>query len=131
MRQIRITWSSQTGVKKMELVAVIKALADDTRIRILNLLQESELCVGEIERLLNLSQSNVSRHLARLKSANVIICEKRGQRVHYRLNKGIFKKYPFIQQIIDAELNKIEQCIGDIKKLREYQQEGSLICSSI
>jgi len=115
----------------MELVTVIKALADDTRIRILNLLQENELCVGEIERLLNLSQSNVSRHLARLKNVNVIVCEKRGQRVHYRLNEGIFKKYPFIQQIIDAELDKIEQCIGDIRKLQEYQQEGGLICSSI
>jgi ArsR family transcriptional regulator len=63
----------------MELIQILKALSDKTRLRILNLLMQSELCVGEIEYLLNINQSNTSRHLSSLKNATLITYEKKAQ----------------------------------------------------
>lgn len=56
----------------MDLMQILKALADDTRLRILNILQEEELCVCEIETILNISQSNASRHLNKLINAKIL-----------------------------------------------------------
>ncbi|GBG55911.1 transcriptional regulator [Sporomusaceae bacterium FL31] len=47
----------------MEIINVLKALSDETRIKILNLLRIMPLCVCEIEDILGISQSNASRHL--------------------------------------------------------------------
>ena len=55
-----------------ELVKILKALADENRIRILEVIREGKTCVCVIERELKMTQSNVSRHLAKLKNAGVI-----------------------------------------------------------
>ena len=60
-----------------EIVYILKALADENRIRILNLLRNNELCVCDIEATLDIKQSNVSRHLNKLKMAGIIVSEKK------------------------------------------------------
>ena len=55
-----------------DLLVAIKALADETRLRIFTLLTRQELCVCEIEDMLNLSQSLVSNHLAVLRQAGLV-----------------------------------------------------------
>jgi ArsR family transcriptional regulator len=55
-----------------DLLAALKALADETRLRIFILLTRQELCVCEIEDMLNLSQSLVSNHLAVLRQAGLV-----------------------------------------------------------
>jgi ArsR family transcriptional regulator len=55
-----------------ELLVPLKALADETRLRIFILLARQELCVCEIEDILNLSQSLVSNHLAVLRQAGLV-----------------------------------------------------------
>jgi ArsR family transcriptional regulator len=55
-----------------ELLVPLKALADETRLRIFSLLTRQELCVCEIEDMLNLSQSLVSNHLAVLRQAGLV-----------------------------------------------------------
>jgi DNA-binding transcriptional ArsR family regulator len=55
-----------------DLVLLLKALADETRLRILALLTKAELCVCEIEDILDLSQSLVSNHLAVLRRAGLV-----------------------------------------------------------
>lgn len=62
----------------MELVNVLKALSDETRLRIINLLMMKELCVCELEVLLGLNQSNASRHLNKLSSAGILKSYKKG-----------------------------------------------------
>ena len=64
-------------VMSVDLVYILKALADDNRIRILNLLRNGELCVCDIEAVLGIKQSNASRHLNRLKVAGIIVSEKK------------------------------------------------------
>ena len=65
---------------------IFKALADETRLRILMLLLDGELCVCEIIAALELPQSTTSRHLAYLKSAGWVKDRKQGVWMYYRLD---------------------------------------------
>lgn len=64
---------------------LFRALADRTRLRIVNLLARRSLCVCDIQRILEQPQSSVSRHLALLKSAGLIIDRRDGMRTFYAL----------------------------------------------
>jgi ArsR family transcriptional regulator len=69
---------------------VFKCLADETRTRILLLIQrEQELCVCELICALDESQPKVSRHLAQLRSAGLLLDRRQGQWVYYRLNPAL------------------------------------------
>jgi ArsR family transcriptional regulator len=64
-----------------------KALADPTRVRILNLLiRNPELCVCDMNASIDLSQPTVSHHLSLLKKAGLVECETRGKWCFYRAN---------------------------------------------
>jgi ArsR family transcriptional regulator len=67
----------------MDISEVLKAIADPNRLRILNLLHDQTLCVCDLENILNLNQSNLSRHLSRLKQAGVVTSEKRALYTYY------------------------------------------------
>ena len=71
-----------------ELVAFCKALADETRQRILEILrQEGEQCVSDLVDAFNLSQPTISHHLNFLRQANLVLTRKEGKQVYYRLNQ--------------------------------------------
>ena len=114
----------------MEIVTLLKSLSDENRLRILNLLRCEELCVCEIEYLLDISQSNASRHLNKLLIAKVIINEKKAQWVHYRLNDKIIDDYPFLKEFINKELDKHELFKNDLQKLNAYKN-SSLNCENL
>ena len=63
-----------------------KALSDETRRRILEILEKYQSAVGGIVERFNLSQPTISRHLSILREANLVIDERQGQSVIYRLN---------------------------------------------
>ncbi len=71
-------------LKKYE--KIYKALSDKSRLRILKMLQVKPLCVCEITSLLNLAISTVSKHLSILKNSGLIVDEKDGKWVNYKLN---------------------------------------------
>lgn len=110
----------------MEIVEIFKALSDETRIRMLNLIKNGELCVCDIEAVLNIQQSNASRHLNKLKIAGIILADKKAQWVYYRLNEAILLKYPFLSKVIYEELEKIDFCKIDLERL----QNGKTDCTS-
>jgi ArsR family transcriptional regulator len=64
---------------------LLKALAQPTRLRILELLAEGERCVCEIQPLVEGEQSNVSKHLAFLRAQGLVVANRQGMRVFYRL----------------------------------------------
>ncbi|MFP4151516.1 MAG: ArsR/SmtB family transcription factor [Alkalispirochaeta sp.] len=71
---------------RYDIVATLKALADPTRLRIVNIVESgTDLCACEIEAVLRLTQSNASRHLKKLVETGVLEAERRGQWIHYRL----------------------------------------------
>jgi ArsR family transcriptional regulator len=65
---------------------IFKALADETRLRILALLLEGELCVCEIIAALELPQSTTSRHLAYLRNSGWVNDRRQGVWMYYRVN---------------------------------------------
>lgn len=67
-----------------------KCLADDTRLKSMLLInQHQELCVCDLQQALQLSQPKVSRHLAELRKCALLIDERRGKWVYYRLHPNL------------------------------------------
>ena len=66
-------------------VKTFKALGDPTRLRIVKLLEGGELCVCQLIAVLGMGQSRISRHLSILKEAGLIVDNRKGKWVHYRL----------------------------------------------
>lgn len=67
------------------LTRLFRALADETRVRIVALLAHGELCVCHLERALEQSQPNISRHLGVLRAAGVVEARRDGTWVYYRI----------------------------------------------
>lgn len=103
----------------MDIIEILKALADETRLRILNIVKEGEFCVCDIENALYLNQSNASKHLNKLKSSKIIIATKKAQWVYYSINSKILKDYPFINELIKNSLNE-EIFSVDLENLKKY-----------
>lgn len=107
-----------------DLVDILKSLADENRLRILNLLRNGELCVCDIETILGIKQSNTSRHLNRLKIAGIIASQKKSQWVYYRLKDETFTNFPFLSEILNDELDKIDICKKDLELLEKIKASG-------
>ncbi len=85
----------------VELVEILKACADETRILIIQALgMENERSVGELVDIAGASQPKVSRHLAYLKRAGVVESRKEGLRVYYRISDSLgFQSYRIVEAI--------------------------------
>src|SRR5215470_2764783 len=62
-----------------------RALADSTRLRIMNLIREQEVCVCFFVEILKTNQPKISRHLAYLRRAGIVGARREGQWMHYRI----------------------------------------------
>jgi ArsR family transcriptional regulator len=79
---------------------VFRMLCDPIRLRcVLLIRQESSLCVCELTHALDLEQPKISRHLARLRRGKLVLDERRGQWVHYRLHPDL---PDWVLTVIDA-----------------------------
>lgn len=66
---------------------LFKALSEESRLRILAILMERDMCVCEIEVCLNMTQSNASRHLTALKNSGILDCYKQAQWTYYKISE--------------------------------------------
>lgn len=112
------------------LVEIFKALGDENRIRILNLLRKGELCVCEIEAILGITQSNVSRHLNKLKNAGIITYEKKSQWVYYKVDDKFIQQNSLLYDFLNHQMNINDQCIKDAEKLKECK-DGNTACEQL
>lgn len=71
--------------------SLFKALNDETRRQIVELLKEKDMNAGEIAEKFNISKPSISHHLDILKRADLISSEKKGQFVEYSLNTSILE----------------------------------------
>ncbi|MFP4028420.1 MAG: ArsR/SmtB family transcription factor [Candidatus Brocadiia bacterium] len=76
-----------------KIARIFKALSVDTRVQILQLLKEQVLCVGALATRLDVSSAAVSQHLRILRDAELVVPEKRGYYVHYRVNEQTLEKW--------------------------------------
>jgi DNA-binding transcriptional ArsR family regulator len=70
----------------IDCVEFCKALADDTRQQILEMLLEKEMCVSDIVEAFDMSQPSISHHLSILKQFNLVTSRKEGKQVFYATN---------------------------------------------
>lgn len=100
------------------LARIFKALAVDTRVRMVQLLKDRALCVGALSARLDVTQGAVSQHLRILRDADLVIPEKRGYYVHYRLNeKTLLKWKDAVERFLGKEAGG--DLPGNIGNLRE------------
>src|ERR1700741_5432033 len=71
--------------KNYDLALLFSALADRTRLRLLNLMNGKEVCVCYFVEILGLSQPKISRHLAFLRRAGIVAARREGKWMHYRI----------------------------------------------
>lgn len=81
-----------------ELIKVMKAGADPTRVKVLKMLQRKTMCVCEIQAALQIAQSTASKHLKILEDAGLIASEKEGLWVNYHLSDG--SRSPFASNFL-------------------------------
>ncbi|HLD54019.1 MAG TPA: autorepressor SdpR family transcription factor [Sediminibacterium sp.] len=68
---------------------LFKALNDETRRGILELLKKSDMSAGEIAEQFNISKPSISHHLDLLKQAGLVVANKEGQFIHYSINTTV------------------------------------------
>ena len=73
------------GSKEQGIELLFKALADQTRLRLINLMGDDEVCVCFFVEVLKTNQPKISRHLAYLKRAGVVAARREGKWMHYRI----------------------------------------------
>ena len=108
-----------------------KMLADSTRLRCLLLMQaEGELCVCELTHALNMSQPKISRHLAHLREAGVLVARRNGTWMNYRINPDL---QGWALQVLQTTLEGVRQdepFVTDSNMLRTMtNRPGVAYCS--
>ncbi|TWT74347.1 ArsR/SmtB family transcription factor [Allorhodopirellula solitaria] len=102
---------------------VFRAFADSTRLRILRLLVDGEICVGNLVEILQLPQPTVSRHLAYLRKAHLVDVRKDGQWSHYSLAPA---GSCFQQKLYDC----LADCFNDVPELKTDSLRAKLLKES-
>lgn len=103
---------------------LFKALGDENRLRIFNLLRKGELCVCEIEMILGITQSNVSRHLTKLKNEEIIIFEKKAQYIYYRIHPQFMNENELLNCFINEKMDNDPRFLKDLERLAKYKKSG-------
>lgn len=108
---------------------LFKMLADSTRLRCLMLMQaEGELCVCELTHALNLSQPKISRHLAHLREAGVLIARRDGTWMNYRINPDLQAWALEVMQATLAGVRNNEPFVSDRNMLGSMAKRPLLAC---
>lgn len=112
----------------------LKALADESRLNLLRILNEDEFTVGDLAQKINLGEPTVSHHLTRLREVGLVTLRMAGNQRYYRVNDNGLKRFKNMVQEIeqkpsllepavttdDAWINALEWAESDKKILREH-----------
>jgi ArsR family transcriptional regulator len=94
-----------------------RALADPTRLRLLNLIADREICVCYFVEILHISQPKVSRHLAYLRRAGIVVSRREGKWMHYRLVPPRDQAAASILRETLKHLKKKPEMLRDVSRL--------------
>jgi len=109
-----------------DLVKAFKALSDETRLKMLNVLVERECCVCEVMQVLDISQTRASRNLGMLYDAGFLKMRKDGLWSHYSIDYESVKTYcPNLVDVVRMALEDNEEAALDRERLIEAERIGS------
>lgn len=98
---------------------ILKALSDQTRLRIVNLLTTGELCVCDLISVLSLPQSTISRHIAKLRSLGLVEDRREGRWIFYSLGPTWDRNLSGLKMHIES-LGTADPFQTDLAKLNTY-----------
>ncbi len=110
------------------LVSVFKLLSDETRLRIIMLLKDNQLCVCQLTGILDISQPKASKALSKLRDLNLVTDERKDKFVYYSLNDN----HPLminILEFIKGHINDYDQLEEDLSRL-ELRESFLTNCST-
>lgn len=94
---------------------ILKAIAQPTRLRILELLRDKELCICEIAPMINGEQSNVSKHISILEKARLVTTRKEGARVYVKANPFVFLVLDSLNEILKRVIEEEKKAIEEVE----------------
>jgi ArsR family transcriptional regulator len=100
---------------------MFRAFSDRTRLRLLNLLKAGELCVCDLVRVIEAPQPTISRHLAYLRKARLVIARKEGLWMHYKLAPP---RNDFHRKLLEC----LSCCFGDVPELAKDARRLKKAC---
>ena len=108
-----------------DLVKAFKALSDETRLRMLNILMERECCVCEVMQALQISQARASRNLSFLYDVGFLKLRRDGLWALYAIDKnGLKEHYAYLVEAVNKALDGNEIAINDRKRLKDAERVG-------
>lgn len=114
-----------------DIVTTFKALSDETRLRVIKLLEEGELCVCDIVAALDMIQPKVSFHLGVLKDAGLIRDRKEGKWIHYRINDSdMFRRFLILSVLERIPADTVTPDKKRLKDFIETKKVRSRCCGS-
>jgi ArsR family transcriptional regulator len=116
-------WDMPRKTKPFALDLLFRALADPTRLRLLNLIADREICVCYFVEILGISQPKISRHLAYLRRAGIAASRRQGRWMHYRL---VVPKDPVASSILRETLTHLRD---QIPMRRDFAKLDTACCA--
>src|SRR5436189_5945485 len=104
--------------KNYDIEILFKALADRTRLRLISLIDDSEVCVCFLVAILRTSQPKISRHLAYMRRAGIVAARREGKWMHYRLTEPPDEHAARIFREVRAALAEHPEMQSDREKLQ-------------
>jgi ArsR family transcriptional regulator len=113
----RAATRNSTAIDQLE--ALFKALADKTRLRILGLLGNNEVCVCHIHDTLKLPQPTASRHLAYLRKSGLVDARRDGVWMHYRMSASL---NPVVRRVLNVTIEGLREIPTTGQDRRQFQR---------
>jgi ArsR family transcriptional regulator len=105
-----------------------RAFSDRTRLRILNLLRDGELCVCDLIDVLRLPQAKISRHLAYLRRARLVRVRKEGLWCYYSLTPATGAFHTKLLECLACCFSDVPELAKDAERLRRQARCGPQCC---
>lgn len=97
---------------------VMKAVSDPSRVKIIKMLENREMCVCELQAALKITQPSVSKHLRILEEAGLVENRKEGLWVNYRLSESAESLYA------DHMLATLKEWLNDDREIKDIMQQA-------
>jgi ArsR family transcriptional regulator len=110
-----------TSSKPLPLAGLFAALADTTRLRLLNLMTGGEVCVCHFVEILGQSQPKISRHLAYLRNAGIVAARREGKWMHYSI-------CPIADPQTASLLDSVLESFGNDRQMRTDRKKLDRVC---
>ncbi|AIO18389.1 Biofilm growth-associated repressor [Candidatus Izimaplasma bacterium HR1] len=115
----------------MKSINFLKSISNNTKLRLISLLLENELCVCELEEILHIRQVNISKNLISLKDVGIVEVRRDKQRGFYSLSEEFLKSNHLINHIKELKLieEQLKKDFEEFIKHEEVKDENVYVCS--